>query len=121
MRLDHAGQHVADRHGFAGARQIIGNGENAAKIVRWVAPLRRQPGVVEIQPANHRTDVECGIDGIEFVSRAGNARAVGERRPGNDRAHQFGASRIFQGLKAAGQGVHEAVAGGLEASLLSML
>src|SRR5882762_1319346 len=113
VRLDHAGEHVAYRDRFAGPRKIVGHGENAAQVVRRVPPLRGQPGIVEIEPANHGADVESGVDGIELVSRAGNARAVGEGRTRNHRAHQLRAGRIFQRLKSARQGIHETVAGGL--------
>ncbi len=113
VRLDHAGEHVAHRDSFAGSRQVVGHGENAAQIVRGVSPLRGQPGIVEIQPANHGPDVEGRVDGIEFVGGAGNARTVGEGCARNHRSHQFRAGGIFQCLKAACQRIHEAVAGGL--------
>src|SRR5882672_7671481 len=100
VRLDHAGEYVAHRDRFAGPREIVGHGENSTQVVRRVPPLRRQPGIVEIEPANHGADVEGGVDGIELVSSAGNARAVGESRARYHRAHQLRAGRIFQRLKA---------------------
>src|SRR3974390_1061409 len=80
MSLDHAGEHIAHRHTLARTRQVVGHWENSAQIVRGVAPLRGQPGVVEIQPANHGADIECRGDRIQLVSRAGNPRAAREGR-----------------------------------------
>src|SRR5687768_6277429 len=60
MGLDHRRQHVAYREWRAPGARIagapIGNGKYAAQIIRWMSPFRRQPGVVEIEPANHRAD-----------------------------------------------------------------
>ena len=113
VRLDHSREHIAHRDRLAGAREVVGHGENSAQIIRRVAPLRRQPRVIEVEPANHGADVEGRVDGIEFVGGAGNARAVGEGGARNHGPHQFRAGRIFQRLEAAGQSIHEAVAGGL--------
>jgi hypothetical protein len=65
-----------------GAGKPIGNGKNAAQIVRGVAPLGGQPGVVEVEPANHGADVERSLHRIELKSRAGHLGAVGTMVPG---------------------------------------
>ena len=72
MRLYHRGQNIPhDKRRIAlGAvlpAQIIGDGQDAAQIVRGVAPFGSQPGVVEVQPTDHCSYVESGGHGLEFV------------------------------------------------------
>ena len=118
VRLDHRGEHVAHcerrlalHHALA--RQVVGHGEDGAEIVRRVAPLRRQPGVVEIQPAHHRADVERRLHGVELIRRAGHARAAGHHRARHNGPEQLGAGRILERLEAAGERIHQAIARGL--------
>ena len=77
-----------------------------------MAPFGREPGVVEVQPADHRADIERRLHRIELELRAGNARPVRHDGAGNDRAEQLGAGRIGQRLEAAPQRVDQAVARG---------
>ncbi|MNI30814.1 hypothetical protein D3C73_846730 [compost metagenome] len=118
MRLDHAGQHVTHgQRGLAGgdsrARQPIGRGQDAAQIVGRVPPFGGQPGVVEIQPADHRADVERGLHGVKLERRAGHLGAVWHHGAGHDRPQQLLARRVFQRFQAAAQRVDQAVACGL--------
>ena len=115
VRLDHAGQHVA--HGERrlalrepGAREPVGDGEYAAQVVRGMSPFRREPGVVEIEPADHRADVECGGDRVELVRRARDLRAVRHHRSRNDRAEELGAGGILERFQPAAERVHQAQA-----------
>ena len=71
--LDHRGEHVA--HGqrrlpsaTAVRESQSADGEDAAEVVGRVAPLGGQPGVVEVEPADHGADVEGGL----HRDRAGN-------------------------------------------------
>src|SRR5690606_22828120 len=91
VRLDHGGEHVAHGERFASGGdglpgQPVGSGQDAAQVVRRVAPFGRQPGVVEVQPANHGADVERGLYGVELVGRTRYLRAMG-----NDGARHDGA------------------------------
>ena len=76
VRLDHRLQ--ARRRSvndlLLGARQVIGERKNAAEIIRWMAPFGGEPGVVEIEPADHRADVERRMHRIE-LPRGARARA----------------------------------------------
>jgi hypothetical protein len=99
MRLDHGREHVAHLDAFAAARQVIGHGEDAAQVVRRVTPLRRQPGVVEIQPADHGADVEGRIDRIELVGRARHACPAAQCRARHHRSQELGAGRVFEARK----------------------
>src|SRR5204863_789532 len=84
VRLNHRRQHVGHLEPRAAARKIISDRENSAEIVGRVSPLGREPRVVEVEPANHRTDVERRGDGVELVARAGYARAAVELGAWND-------------------------------------
>ena len=118
VRLDHRRQHVAHEQrrlaaGRGDAGEIVGQRQNAAQIVRRMPPLRRQPSVVEVQPADHAADVPRRLDRIQLVRRARHPGAVRRHRARHDRADVFGALREAQRQEAAAQGVHQAVAGGV--------
>ncbi len=96
MRFDHRREHVlnrerlpADRHCVT--RQPIGGRENAAQVVGRMPPFRGQPGVVEIQPADHRADIERGLHRIELERRSGHLGAIG-----HDGAGTTGPSSLVQ-------------------------
>ena len=115
--LDHRRQHRAHGQrslaaGNGSAGEPVGDGEDAAQIVRRVAPLGGQPGVVEIQPANHGADVEGGLNRVQLKRRARNFGAVGHDGSRHHRPQQLGAGRILKRLKAAAQRVDQAVARG---------
>ncbi len=99
--------------GHGVARQPVGGGEDAAQVVRRVAPFGGEPGVVEVEPADHGADVEGGLHRVHLVGRAGHLRAVGHDGAGDDGPQHLGAGGVLEGLEAAAEGVHEAVAGGL--------
>ncbi len=118
VRLDHRGEDIAHgerraARGHVVARNPVGDREDAAQVVRRVAPFGREPGVVEVEPADHRADVECRLDRIELVGGPGHLRAVGHRRARNDRPQELGARRVLERLEAAAERVHQAIAGGL--------
>ena len=117
VRLDHAGQHVthgegrlAGRHGVA--RQPVGGHEDAAHVVRGVAPFGGEPRVVEIEPADHRAEAECRLHRIELVGRTRHLGAVRHDRSRHDRSEQLRAGRIGQRLEAAAERIQQAVMGG---------
>ena len=115
MGLDHGGQDVEHPQGRLAVgdcrpRQPVGHRQDAAEVVRRMPPLGRQPGVVEVEPADHRADVERRLHGIQLVRSAGNLGAVGDDRSGNDRSEQLGAGRVLQCLQPAAKRVNQAVA-----------
>ena len=74
-----------------------------------MSPLRSEPGVIEIEPADHGADIECGLHRIELKLSAGHLGAIGDYGSRNERAQQLGARRIGQRLQTASQGVQQAV------------
>ena len=118
VRLDHRAQHVPHRgercaRAPLGARQIIRNRQNGAEIIGRVTPFRGEPGIVEVQPAYRRADVEGRADRIEFPGRAGHTRAPLQRGPWHHGPEQFRAGRIFQCLQATADRIGQAMPGGL--------
>ena len=115
VRLDHRGQQVAHRRRRAAlgrrlARLPVGDREDAAEVVGGMAPFRREPGVVEIQPADHCADVEGGLDRIELVTRAGHACTTRHRGARHDGPEHARAGGEGERLEPAGERVHQAVA-----------
>ena len=90
---------------------IVRRGENGAKIVRRVAPLCSQPGVLKIQPAHTGPDVECRGDGIELVTGSRYPRAAFQACAGDHRPQGASALWIFEGVECAAQGIHQCQAG----------
>src|SRR3989338_3531440 len=76
-----------------------------------MAPFCRQPGVVIVQPAYHRADIESALYRVEDEISAGDADAAGDSRAGNYGPKELGAGGEAQGEDAAAQAVHQAVAG----------
>ena len=115
VRLDDGGEHrahgerrLAGGHGVAA--EPVGRGQNAAQVVAGMAPLRRQPGVIEVQPANQRADVEGRLHRVKLKLGARNLGAVGNHRALDDGAEQLAGSRVFERFQAAAQGVDQDVA-----------
>ena len=118
MRLDRGREHIADRQRLAAfalgfTREIIGHRQNRAEIVRWVSPLGRQPGVVEIQPAQLHADVVGGLHRIELEARARHARAAGQGRTRHQRAEVLHTLREVHRQHRAGQRIQQHVARGV--------
>jgi len=78
-----------------------------------MSPLRRQPGVIEVEPANHRANVERSLHRIKLVPCARNARAMRINGPLHNRPQQLGACRILQRLQTAAQRIDQAIPCGL--------
>ena len=113
--FDHGRQHLAHRArrfaaGDRGTREPIRGGEDGAQVVGGVAPLRGEPSIVEVEPANQRADVERRLHRIELKLGAGDASAIGHRRAGDDGSEQLGACRVLESLETAAERVHEAKA-----------
>ena len=116
VRLDHGREHVRDSKrrppfGSATATQPVRDGQDRTEVVGRMTPLGRKPGVVEIEPADDRADVEGRRHRIEFIVRTRNTRAAREPGTGHDRSEQLCACGVVQRQHATAQGVHEAVAG----------
>ena len=76
-------------------------------------PLRGKPGVVKVEPAHHRADVESGLDRIQFVRGARNSRATLHRGSGNDRTEHFDAGRVVERQQPAAKRIHQTESSGI--------
>src|SRR5208337_4594370 len=99
MRLDHGGQYIfhyqwffALCYGLSG--DIICSSENSTKIIRWMAPFCSQPGVVEVQPADHSADIEGCLYRIQLKLGARNFCAVWDYGPRHNRPQELCTCRI---------------------------
>jgi hypothetical protein len=112
--LNHRDEHVAHRERLPAGRdgragQPVGRREDPAEVVGRMTPFGGEPGVVEVQPADHRADVERGLYGIELEGRAGHLRAVRHDRARHDGAEQLGAGRVGERLESASERVDQAM------------
>jgi hypothetical protein len=115
--LDHGRQYVAHRQrrlarGDVAPRDIVRDREDGAQVVRGMAPLGGQPGVVEVQVADQHAEVEGRLRRLEFVCRAGHAGAARHVGAGDHRPQQAGAARKLHREHCAGETVNQAVTRG---------
>ncbi|CAM2154606.1 hypothetical protein PT2222_300120 [Paraburkholderia tropica] len=115
VRLHHAFKHVLHgerrfARGDSRAREPVGGREYAAQVVRRMAPFGGEPGVVEVEPADHGADVEGGLNRVELECGARHLRAVRDDRARHDGPEQLGAGGIGERLESAAEGVQQAVA-----------
>ena len=110
-QVAHGGRRAAFEHGAT--RQVIAHGQDGTEVVGRMAPLRGQPGVIEVEPADQRADVEGGLHGVEFERGAGHARAAGHRGARHHGPQPAHAGGKLQCLEGAGERIHQAVARGV--------
>ena len=89
MRFNHRGQHMLHRErlfaaGNGIARQPVGGGQNATQVIRGMTPFGGKPGIVKIQPANHRADIEGGLNRVQLKLRTRHLRAIRYYRARHD-------------------------------------
>src|SRR5579859_1133652 len=118
MCLNHGGENLLHEQRLftgsdSGPGEPVGDGKDASQIVGWMAPFCGQPRVVEVQPPDHRTDIEGGLHRVKLKLGSRHPCAIGHDCARNDWPQQFGASRIFECLKPATEGIDEAIARGL--------
>ena len=106
MRLDHGSQHVTHRERLSSPQSRrcgtpVGHRKYAAEIIRWMPPFGSKPGIVEIEPANHCTDIECRLYRIKLELGTGNSRPIRHSRARNERSKQSGAGRVSKRLHRA--------------------
>jgi hypothetical protein len=122
--LDHSLQNILDGESSAvgdllaaslvGAVHPVCYCEDGAQVVGRVAPLGCQPAVVEVQPADHGSDIECTADGIELVGCAEDFGTVGHGSAFNDWAEKLGAVRELESFETAAKSVEEDETGGVD-------
>src|SRR4051812_35475285 len=97
VRLDHCREDVAHEEWLP---RIPGNPiryrQDAAEVVRRMAPLGGEPGVVEVEPADHRADAEGRLYRIELKLRPGHLGAVRHHRAWHDGAEELGACGVLE-------------------------
>jgi hypothetical protein len=66
-------------------------------------PFGRQPGVVEVEPADLHADVVGGLDRIEFEGSERDARTTGHVGAGDQRPEVVHAFLVIHCQRGAGQ------------------
>lgn len=72
-----------------------------------MTPFSSKPAVVVVEPADHGTNVESSVDGVELEICSRDLGAIGDDGARDDRSQQLGALLEAQALKTAAQSVEE--------------
>ena len=104
--------------GAVGAGDPVGDGEDTADVVGGMTPLGGQPAVIVIQPADHGTDVEGTVDGVQLVGGTRDAGTVGDDGAVHDGAEQLGALLELEGFQTTAEGVEEDQTSGVKLSII---
>jgi len=76
VSLNHARKDVMDGEFLTLASEMIGDGEDGTQVVRWVTPFRGEETVIEVEPSDHRSNVERAPDGVELIVGSGNSSTL---------------------------------------------
>lgn len=116
MGLDHGLEDVLDGEdlaagdvssGAVGAGDPVGHGEDTTQVVGGMTPFGGQPAVIVVEPADHGTNVEGAIDGVELVRGTRHAGSVGHDGALHHGTEELGALLELEGLQTAAQGIEE--------------
>lgn len=66
-----------------------------------MAPFGRQPAIIVIEPADHGTDVEGAVYGVQLEGRPGDFGAAWDDGAGDDGAEELGAFGEAEAFEAA--------------------
>jgi hypothetical protein len=114
VSLDHGLENILDNKGLAasevttslvGTVDPVSDSEDSAQVVRGVTPLSSEPAVVEVEPSDHSTDVEGGVDGIKLEGSSRDLGAVRDNGARDDGAEELRALLEPQTLKTAAESV----------------
>ena len=105
---DHRGvEDIGDGHRLPRSREVIGDGEDRAEVVGGMPPLRREPRIVVVEPADQRSGLEGRLHRVELVRRRRDTGAVRHDGAGHDRAQQGSAGLVRRGECGAAERVRE--------------
>ena len=83
MSLDHAREDIMDGELLALTGEVIRDGEDGSQVVGRVTPFRGEETVVEVEPSDHCSNVECAPDGVELIVSSWDSSALirGKQNP----------------------------------------
>ncbi|KAI6763530.1 hypothetical protein HG531_012918 [Fusarium graminearum] len=114
--LDHGLENILDDKGLAasevaaglvGTVDPVGDSEDGTEVVRGVTPLSSEPAVVEVEPSDHGTNVEGGVDGVKLEGSTRDLGTVGDNGAGDDGSKELRALLEPQSLEAAAESVEK--------------
>jgi len=124
--LDHGLEDILDNKGLAasevttslvGTVDPVSDGKDSTKVVRGVTPLSSEPAVVEVEPSDHSTNVEGGVDGVKLEGSTRDLGAVGDNGAGDNGSKELRALLEPQTLKTAAESVEEDPSSSVESKL----
>ena len=103
IRCDRCLEYVENRPSLVGyphvprvAIQVIGEGEDCSKVVRWMPPFRCQPRIVVIKPTDHASNVKGRLNRLQLPGRSRDTSSIGQGRVRHCRSEHFRTSAVRQ-------------------------
>jgi hypothetical protein len=124
--LNHGLENILDDKGLAASEVTAGlvgtvdpvsDSEDSTEVVRGVTPLSSEPAVVEVEPSDHGTNVEGGVDGVKLEGSTRDLGAVGDNGAGDDGSEELRALLEPQTLETAAKGIEEDPSSSVESKL----
>jgi hypothetical protein len=124
--LNHGLENILDDKGLAASEVTAGlvgtvdpvsDSEDSTEVVRGVTPLSSEPAVVEVEPSDHGTNVEGGVDGVKLEGSTRDLGAVGDNGAGDDGSEELRALLEPQSLETAAKSVEEDPSSSVESKL----
>lgn len=121
--LDHCFQNILDCGDLAssnvttsavGAGNPVSDSKDTTQVVGGMTPLGGKPAVIVIEPADHGTDVESTVDGVQLVGGTRHASTVGNNSAIDNGAKELSALLELQGLQTTAEGVKKNETGSVE-------
>jgi hypothetical protein len=116
VSLDHGLENILDNKGLAasevttslvGTVDPVSDSKDSTEVVRGVTPLSSEPAVVEVEPSDHSTNVEGGVDGIKLEGSTRDLGAVGDNGARDNGSKELRALLEPQTLETAAKGIEE--------------
>jgi hypothetical protein len=114
--LDHGLEDILDNKGLAasevttslvGTVDPVSNSEDSTQVIRGVTPLSSEPAVVEVEPSDHSTNVESGVDGVKLEGSTRDLGTVRDNSARDNGSKELRALLEPQTLETATEGVEK--------------
>lgn len=116
VSLDHGLENILDDKCLAasevttslvGTVDPVSDSEDSTEVVRGMTPLSSEPAVVEVEPSDHSTNVESGVDGVKLEGSTRDLGTVRDNCAGDNGSEELRTLLEPQTLETAAESVEE--------------